>query len=224
MAVTFPPNPQVGDTVTDPVTGVVWEWDGVKWTHAGGGAAPAAFLPLAGGTMTGPITLAGDAVNPLEAVPLQQLPSGGGGPPFMGVTDGSDAAPGEVGEYITATSPPENVPLFPSSPQNLIQIDLTAGDWDVWGTISINFLSGTNITSVGAAISTVGFSDPGSAANRGGAAFAFTSNAFPVGLRWPVGTTRMSLAVATTVYLVCAIEAVSTEITGSGFIAARRVR
>lgn len=31
-----------------------------------------AYLPLAGGTMTGPLTLAGNAVNPLEAMPLQQ--------------------------------------------------------------------------------------------------------------------------------------------------------
>ena len=33
----------------------------------------AGMLPLAGGTMTGPITLAGNAVQPLQAVPLQQV-------------------------------------------------------------------------------------------------------------------------------------------------------
>jgi Collagen triple helix repeat (20 copies) len=37
---------------------------------------PLNFLPLAGGTLTGPLVLAGNAAAPLQAVPLQQLQSG----------------------------------------------------------------------------------------------------------------------------------------------------
>lgn len=80
MAVTFPPNPNVGDTVTDPTTGAVWQWNGTAWVAQGMGAG--GFLPLAGGTMTGPlamngaaatVTLSGNAAAPLQAVPLQQV-------------------------------------------------------------------------------------------------------------------------------------------------------
>lgn len=34
MSVTFPPGPNVGDTVTSPISGSVWAWDGVKWVYA----------------------------------------------------------------------------------------------------------------------------------------------------------------------------------------------
>ena len=80
MAVTFPPNPNVGDTVTDTVTGAVWVWNGTAWVPQGSSAGT--FLPTAGGTMTGPIvmsgagsniTLPGNVTQPLQAPPLQQV-------------------------------------------------------------------------------------------------------------------------------------------------------
>jgi hypothetical protein len=57
----FPNAPTVGQTFTS--AGVIWTWDGVKWT-AEGLSVP--YLPLSGGTMTGPITLAADPVAPLQ--------------------------------------------------------------------------------------------------------------------------------------------------------------
>lgn len=65
----FPSAPAVGDTYTGP-SGQVWVWTGTQWTFA---AATDTFLPLSGGTLTGPLILFEDAVDPLEAVPLQQL-------------------------------------------------------------------------------------------------------------------------------------------------------
>lgn len=53
MAVTFPPNPNVGDTVTDPVSGATWVWNGVAWVAQG--AYEGGYLPLSGGTLTGPL-------------------------------------------------------------------------------------------------------------------------------------------------------------------------
>lgn len=47
MTIAFPPTPNPGDTVTDPVTGSVWTWDGVKWINAGGGSGGGATLPMA---------------------------------------------------------------------------------------------------------------------------------------------------------------------------------
>ena len=41
------------------------------------------FLPLTGGTLTGPLTLVGNATQPLHSVPLQQLNAATAGGPFL---------------------------------------------------------------------------------------------------------------------------------------------
>jgi hypothetical protein len=57
----FPANPTNGQQFT---AGVTWTWDGTKWEAAG---LSVAYLPLAGGTLTGPLTLATDPTTPLQA-------------------------------------------------------------------------------------------------------------------------------------------------------------
>jgi hypothetical protein len=74
MAIDFPNAPTVGDSYTDPVSGITWYWDGEKWAYTPG--ASVGYLPLTGGTMTGDIILVGDANAPLEPVSLQQLNAG----------------------------------------------------------------------------------------------------------------------------------------------------
>ena len=49
--------------------------EGVNWSKIG--TVGGNYLPLSGGTMTGAITLAGDAVNPLEPVTKQQMDASG---------------------------------------------------------------------------------------------------------------------------------------------------
>lgn len=54
-----------------PTNGLIyggWKWDGNKWV-----ANPGVYLPLAGGSMTGELVLAGNATQPLGAVTLQQM-------------------------------------------------------------------------------------------------------------------------------------------------------
>src|SRR5215467_1859135 len=68
--ITFPPNPTDGQLYTS--GGVTWQWHanpGV-WVNANTGNN---FLAIAGGTMTGPITLSGNAATALQATPLQQV-------------------------------------------------------------------------------------------------------------------------------------------------------
>lgn len=62
----FPNNPTVGQQFT--IAGATWIWDGVKWAPTGSSTA---FLPLAGGTLTGPLTLASDPTVPLGAATAQ---------------------------------------------------------------------------------------------------------------------------------------------------------
>jgi hypothetical protein len=64
----FPANPTVGQQFT--AAGVTWTWDGTKWEAAGSSVA---YLPLAGGTMSGPIVLAADPAAAMNPVTLQYL-------------------------------------------------------------------------------------------------------------------------------------------------------
>jgi len=64
----FPASPTVGQQFT--AAGVTWTWDGTKWTAAG---LSVAYLPLVGGTMTGPIVLPGNPTTALQAAPKQYV-------------------------------------------------------------------------------------------------------------------------------------------------------
>jgi len=56
MALTFPPNPQIGDTYTAP-NGYIYTWDGTKWYVTSGGSGGG------GGGGTGSLTIQQDSVN-----------------------------------------------------------------------------------------------------------------------------------------------------------------
>jgi hypothetical protein len=66
-----------------------------------------------------------------------------------GVTDGSDAAAGQVGEFLTATA--AGVAMTNSTARNITSLVLSAGDWDVWG--STYFGPSVGMTSMNAGLS-----------------------------------------------------------------------
>jgi len=67
------------------------------------------FLPISGGTMTGALTLFGDATQPLHAVPLQQVNSAATGGPFLALSGGNLTGPlgvaGQLHAAATNTQP-----------------------------------------------------------------------------------------------------------------------
>ncbi len=81
-AIDFPASPTLGQVFT--AGSSTWTWDGAKWAS---GVAPYAYLPLAGGTMTGPLILSRAPVAVLESAnkgyvddeASQYLPLTGGG-------------------------------------------------------------------------------------------------------------------------------------------------
>jgi hypothetical protein len=52
----------------------------------------------------------------------------------FGVTDGSDAEPGEIGEYIVSANP-TGANATSDVPTAVAQLDLTPGCWEIWGLI-----------------------------------------------------------------------------------------
>lgn len=61
-----------------------------------------------------------------------------------GVTDGSNASSGYIGEIISSTIASPGTTLSGSTALNLTTISLTAGDWDVYGSV---YYTGSGTTS-----------------------------------------------------------------------------
>jgi hypothetical protein len=151
---------------------------------------------------------------------------------FGGLSDGQlpgtntndNASAGNIGEYVSATvNNGSGVSLTNNTSANVTSISLTAGDWDVWGSVGFNAGSGTTVSLLAGWISTTSASFP--AAPNGGALYQREpiSETNP-GDILPVGLMRLSLSTTTTVYLgVEASFAVST-LKAYGFIGARRAR
>jgi hypothetical protein len=72
MPFDFPDTPNVGDNVILD-NGSVLQWDGGKWISVPPTLPPLDYVRITGSTMTGPLYLSGNAVQPLGAVPLQQV-------------------------------------------------------------------------------------------------------------------------------------------------------
>lgn len=73
----FPANPTVGQQFVS--SGTTWVWDGVKWGALGVASSPGTeYLPLAGGVMEGPLTLAADPTTALEAATKEYVDSNTG--------------------------------------------------------------------------------------------------------------------------------------------------
>lgn len=169
-----------------------------------------------GGTNTN--TSTGSGANALATAPTLNQPN------VVGVTTNSNAAAGSVGEFISSTvASGSAVALTSGANINVTSISLTPGDWDVQGNVGFVPAGTTTTSAIGGAISTTSAAVPTPPSSGG---YSFLSLASPAGASnlLPVGRTRLSLAVTTTVYLVAqSTFAVSTS-GAYGFIGARRVR
>jgi hypothetical protein len=125
-----------------------------------------------------------------------------------GVTDGSEAEAGDVGEYLTASA---SVALTTSGViTNIVSIDLTAGDWDVTGNCVFHAGAGTH-SFFGCGI---------------GGLDTYTTATFPTGaidMGLNTALARQNVTATTTVWLV-AQAGFSGSMTAVGTIRARRMR
>lgn len=140
----------------------------------------------------------------------------------VGVPNGGNAHAGYPGEIVSSSiAAGSAVPLTTATPANVTSIALTAGDWDVYG--SIYFLPDVT-TVIGAesgGINTVSATPP--TAPAGGVA-AINGLTLAAGAEIPLilGYVRLSLAAAATAYLVAQASFTVSTCGAYGMITARR--
>jgi hypothetical protein len=172
----------------------------------------AGFAPLASPTFTGtpaaPTAAAATSTTQIATTAFVR----------NGVTNGSNAAAGQIGEFITASASANMAWNSPASP---ISISLTPGDWDVWGSFYMaTGVGGTLATGMSCGLSTTinafniayGYIGPANpAANAAQAA-----NCHPM---------RFNVTAATTVYFTVGLYgSAGTTLSTEAFLYARRVR
>lgn len=143
---------------------------------------------------------------------------------IVGSTTNDSAAAGSVGEIITSTiARVSAVALVNSTAKTVTSIALTAGDWDVFGFLGIDFNSSTNVTRIGGSFSATTNVDGAEAAviqQYYGAAGLVPTAA----LQMPIQTIRVSLSGSATYYLVANVTFSVAAAAGYGTISARRRR
>lgn len=141
--------------------------------------------------------------------------------PKVGVTDGSLAAPGYCGEVISSIIVGGSaVPLVSGGAANVTFIDVTAGEWDIAGTVVFLADATASITEMTASIGTTGATINNMFAN------GQRNSAFVPGVgNTPkaINVLRISVAVPTRIYLVGRSTFTIGAVSAYGLITARRV-
>ncbi len=147
---------------------------------------------------------------------------GGGYLPLQGVTNGSDAPPGQIGEVISSNVT-TGVTLTNNATANVTSIVLTAGDWDVSGEVWVGVgTGGATLLSAGINFTNgvlPAASSPGS--SRGYLQAALPASSTQILVLRPC---RVSLSGSATYYLMVYALFPSGTTTGTGNIWARRAR
>lgn len=172
------------------------------------------FVPLAGGTMTGPLIMAGTTIVPDTVRGI------------VGTTLGDNAQAGSNGEFISSTVLVAGAVAAPfGAVTNIQSIILTAGDWDV--TLGAGFTGNgaENVTLLAACIHTtaVALSNlPGSQVQQ-----PFPGGQLVFGVQdymAATGPRRINVAVTTTIFHNAFLNGAGGAPKAFGIIRARRIR
>ena len=219
----FPASPTLGQQFT--AAGVTWTWDGVKWgpSSAAGvliaiGDAPPAS-PTNGAlwwdSVSGQLFVFYNDGTSSQWVPTTNQIGNGG------VTDGSNAAAGVVGEVISALF--LTAISIPAATQtNIGSIALSPGDWDVQGEAWLTLASGATAAVIQGCISPSAAFLTAPALNYSRCTiFAAITPSINV---LSLAPCRFSLSAPATAYLVGYVGLTAGTCTGTGRLWARRAR
>jgi hypothetical protein len=143
---------------------------------------------------------------------------------IVGTPTNNNAAAGFVGEFISSTiASGSAVPILNATPTDLTFVDLTAGDWNVWGNITYLQAPTTSVlgtvawtSSTSATLPDVSLTNATLIGGVVGGAGSFTGNNAPFH--------RYSLSITTRVFLTGIANFTVSTMTMCGGIFARRVR
>lgn len=138
---------------------------------------------------------------------------------IVGTTTNNNANAGSVGEFVTATG--TTVSLTTATAANITSISLTAGDWDVCGTIQFVPAGTTTVTLIQGSASLTSATQ----AILSGGGF-LTQATLATGQQQAQNTRRIRVSVAatTTVFLVATASFGVSTMTANGILEARRIR
>jgi hypothetical protein len=142
--------------------------------------------------------------------------SGGAYLPKQGVTDGSSAPAGQIGEFISNNA--ANVSLPSGTAATLVGLTLSAGDWEVWGSSQIASTT-VSLSQFIACLNTVTNTLASPFAGLGVSSAILAANSGVEAVRQ-----RFNVTVSTNVYLVVQVGFASGSCTVNGWIYARRAR
>jgi len=222
MALDFPSPATAGQQFVAGST--TWQFDGVKWVAIAGvsscalGDTPPSNPGIGSfwwDSIGGQLYVYYTDPNSSEWVPATNQ---GGAPLVMppGVTNGSNAAAGQVGEFLSALVANNTVSMPTNTQVNITSISLTAGDWDVEGGVSHSSASSTMTYGEGT-ISSV-------SATRGLPIFGLNFTTAMNTISITVPRVRFSLTATTTIYLVGMCQYSTSTAAAGGYISARRMR
>lgn len=140
---------------------------------------------------------------------------------IKGTIAADSAQAGSIGEVITATG--TAVSMTTGTVANVTSISLTAGDWDVTGSVVWQCAGSTTMSAWNAGISTTSATlptTPGPNTTSGGG-FVTTAGSFQC---LPVPSQRINISTTTTVFLTANAAFSVSTLTTSGTITARRRR
>jgi hypothetical protein len=167
--------------------------------------AASTYAALTGAAFTGAVSVTG-AFTPSQTNGI------------VGTTAANNANAGSVGEF--ASNSTTGTSLTTSTAANATSISLTAGDWDIWGTVYFNPAGTTTVSQINAGISTTSATLP-SLGSYAALTATFTTGAGQI-LAAPM--TRLSLSTTTTIYMVAQGSFATSTMTCNGYIDARRRR
>jgi len=211
----------VASSTTPPMNGTAAVGVGTTWARADHvhpsdtSRAPLASPPLTG-TPTAPTVAATAAAGTTQLATTAFVRNG--------TTTNDNALAGQVGEFISSQVLLGGaVPLTTLVTVNVTSINLTAGDWDVWGVVGFSPGASTAIVGIQGGVSLTSASIPGVSTSS---AFTLLTLPFTTGITQTVsvGQTRVSIAVTTTVYLVAMSTFSGGTLGAYGAVNARRAR
>lgn len=145
---------------------------------------------------------------------------------IVGTATNDSAGAGTVGQFINSVILTGSaVALTTNTAANITSISLSAGDWDVWGTLWLAPAAGTITTTIAVAVSqTTGTMPTTPAIGTSIQMIRGLSTAATEVCILEAPTTRISIGGTTTIYLVAYVTFTTSTMGGYGSLCARRVR